>query len=578
MALSYVSYTADGLTDNFNVTFDYLAKAHVTVTVNDVSAAFTWVSTSVVNITAGVVDGDVVVIRRTTPKVSLANSNDGSVLTNSILQTLARQNIFLSEEAFDSADDALAVTNGAVADVTAFVDDASGFADAASASAASAAAQASVASGHASSAGSAKTLAEAAQAAAEVAQGAAEAAQAAAELAAGSLDPSSNIAYSGNNTHSGSEDFTGTVSVKDANFSIKDDADPTKVVKIEAAGVTTGTTRTLTVPDENITLAGRANAETLSNKTLASPVVSGGLTWPDGVVQSEASMLLGAINAQPPIINGCMRVAQRAAPSLTTTAAYGAIDRMACWASGGAVGAGTVTQNTASGIGRTGYSLKLSGVTLTGSGQLSVRYRMEAKDAMRFKNQTASFGLLCSHDAGSTINYEIHVRTPTTTADTFSSVTAINNTTVAVATGISTPTTVKIENVSLGDVSKGLEIEVKVPCGAITTKNFEFAEFRMNAGAALAAFNYVEDMTTTLTRCQRYYEVGNIGLSSSYVPYAGWAMYGWSEFRAIKRVAPTIGITGAAYWTSNVYGAGAYNNVASAPDGSVPAFSASAEL
>lgn len=105
MSLSYVTYTSDGSTPNFAVPFDYIAKGHVTVTKNDVSAAFTWTSGSVINVSGGVINGDVIVIRRTTPKNSLATSSDGSVLTNSVLTTMAKQSIFLSEESLDAAND-----------------------------------------------------------------------------------------------------------------------------------------------------------------------------------------------------------------------------------------------------------------------------------------------------------------------------------------------------------------------------------------------------------------------------------------------------------------------------------------
>jgi hypothetical protein len=416
-------------------------------------------------------------------------------------------------------------------------------------------------------------------------------------------------------------------------FSLKDSSDQTKVVKFDVSGVTTGTTRTLTVPDANTTLVGtdttqtltnktltapaigsgggtfagstsgsttlkasanaegtltlpaatdtlvgKATTDTLTNKTLTSPVINTKLTWPDGNEQTAIGMVLGAQNASPPIINGCMRVGQRATQNLSTTATYGGVDRFAAWASGGSVSAGTISQISNSGIGRTGKALRLAGVTLTGSGQLSVRYRMEAMDAARYKNLSASFAVLCSHDVGSSITYEMHIRKPASTADDFSSVTSISNTTLSVPTGINSATQLKFENVSLGDVSKGLEIEVKVPCGAVTTKNFDFAEFQMNVGAKIQEFNHAEDYSAALIRCSRYYEVGTVAVSSSYVPYAGWAMYGAGSFKAHKRASPTCTVSACWVWTSNVYGMGAYYSVNSAPDGYFITFTASAEL
>lgn len=63
---------------------------------------------------------------------------------------------------------------------------------------------------------------------------------------------------------------------KDSVFNIVDNADITKKVAFQVSGVTTGTTRTLTVPDANTTIVGTDATQTLSNKTLTSPQVNFG--------------------------------------------------------------------------------------------------------------------------------------------------------------------------------------------------------------------------------------------------------------------------------------------------------------
>lgn len=61
-----------------------------------------------------------------------------------------------------------------------------------------------------------------------------------------------------------------SISLPDAATFLIDNADATKRAQFEVSGITTGTTRTLTVPDLSGTLALTAGAQTLSNKTLDS--------------------------------------------------------------------------------------------------------------------------------------------------------------------------------------------------------------------------------------------------------------------------------------------------------------------
>ncbi len=64
-------------------------------------------------------------------------------------------------------------------------------------------------------------------------------------------------------------DVTNTVTLKDTLFRIQDDGDLTKQARFQANQITTGTTRTYTLPDVSDTLATQANTETLSNKTIS---------------------------------------------------------------------------------------------------------------------------------------------------------------------------------------------------------------------------------------------------------------------------------------------------------------------
>lgn len=64
-----------------------------------------------------------------------------------------------------------------------------------------------------------------------------------------------------------------TLPVDDGTAIVKGSLDATKLLRLEADGIATGTTRVLSAPDYDGTIATREGAETLSNKTLTTPTV-----------------------------------------------------------------------------------------------------------------------------------------------------------------------------------------------------------------------------------------------------------------------------------------------------------------
>lgn len=59
-----------------------------------------------------------------------------------------------------------------------------------------------------------------------------------------------------------------TITIADANLTIQDNVDATKQAKFEASAITTGTTRTYTLPDVDTTVVGTNATQTLTNKTI----------------------------------------------------------------------------------------------------------------------------------------------------------------------------------------------------------------------------------------------------------------------------------------------------------------------
>lgn len=64
-------------------------------------------------------------------------------------------------------------------------------------------------------------------------------------------------------------------SLVDNSTSIIDNIDNTKTFRFEASGITTGTTRIVSIPDSDIVVVGESNTQNISNKTLSDSVITG---------------------------------------------------------------------------------------------------------------------------------------------------------------------------------------------------------------------------------------------------------------------------------------------------------------
>lgn len=104
MPNSIDTYTASGATDQFAVTFDYLLKSHVAVTVDNVAdTTFTWPDAATVQLTSTPAAAAVVRIQRTTPITALYTTfTDGSVRTAADLNDAQKQALFNAQERDDA--------------------------------------------------------------------------------------------------------------------------------------------------------------------------------------------------------------------------------------------------------------------------------------------------------------------------------------------------------------------------------------------------------------------------------------------------------------------------------------------
>lgn len=185
------------------------------------------------------------------------------------------------------------------------------------------------------------------------------------------------------------------------------------------------------------------------------------------------------------IVNGGMRSATGDDLTLTSSFAEGKVNRVFGRATN--VTAGTLTQGTSTDYEGARYA-HASGVSLSSAGVVEFQLRIPSGEAARLVDAATIFSCLARQDTGSAVDFTVTVKTPTSTADDFSSLTTIG-TDAAQSVTSGTDTRLEFAVADMGDCSKGIAIEISASLsGAITTKNFRIAEAQLEPGATRTAF------------------------------------------------------------------------------------------
>ena len=106
MAFAIDTYTGDGSTTTFSVTFPYIEKAHVIVTVDGVTKTlttdYTFPTSSTITFTTAPSASSTIKFTRSSNRTArLVDYQDGSTLTESTLDQDGNQSFYMAQEAID---------------------------------------------------------------------------------------------------------------------------------------------------------------------------------------------------------------------------------------------------------------------------------------------------------------------------------------------------------------------------------------------------------------------------------------------------------------------------------------------
>jgi len=109
---SQVTYTGNGSTTQYNISFNFIDSSHVKAFLNGVETTAFTISSSTLTFTTAPANGVTIRIERQTPTDSrIVDFTDGSVLTESDLDKSADQNFYIAQEISDDSQSTLKLNN-----------------------------------------------------------------------------------------------------------------------------------------------------------------------------------------------------------------------------------------------------------------------------------------------------------------------------------------------------------------------------------------------------------------------------------------------------------------------------------
>ena len=245
------------------------------------------------------------------------------------------------------------------------------------------------------------------------------------------------------------------------------------------------------------------------------------------------------------IINGGCAVSQYGSVSIAanTNKTYGGCDRIALQTTSFTTISGTLVQSGSAGSGAsaTGFVQQFGPVTTTGSGTITFFQRIEAVNVGDLNSSAVTISLSLYQDTGSTLSPTINLYKPNALND-YTSSTFINGVAVSLPTGVRTTFTYTL-TLGASDATNGLQVQINIPVGAITSKYFQIGNLQLEKGSTATSFDY-RPYGTELALCQRYYYqyTGNASTQTPIAPAflaSTVSAQGLLQFPVPMRAAPT---------------------------------------